>query len=74
MLKRAVHEYVTFYNNERPHQGIGQRKPSDWSPAGHFVAEESEVSRLSIRVRRRLGGLLKYYYREANVVSGNLES
>lgn len=74
MLKHAVRQYVTFYNSERPHQGIDQRKPSDWSQEGHFIGEKSEVNRPGIRVSRRLGGLLKYYYRETNVLGANLDS
>ena len=57
MLKHAVNEYVTFYNSERPHQGIEQRKPSEWSfQDRHVIAESPEVNRPTIKVSRRLGG------------------
>jgi putative transposase len=60
--ERALHhtlkEYVTHYHGERPHQGKsnGVLMPA---PA-HVTTRE-----YPIRCRERLGGLLKYYDREA---------
>jgi putative transposase len=57
-LQHALTEYVVHFHQERPHQGMGnvvlmpapcQAGPSPGPP----------------QCRERLGGLLKYYYREA---------
>jgi transposase InsO family protein len=58
-LRRALHQYVAHYHHERNHQGLG-----------HVILEplpEDRVgeSRGRIRRRKRLGGLLSFYYREA---------
>ena len=46
-LRLAVREYVTHYNRERPHQGIG----------GRFVVETANENRGGqIKCRERLGG------------------
>jgi len=50
MLRRALSEYISHYNNDRPHQGLDQRTVTDWphhGNAGGIVVDE------------RLGGLLK---------------
>ncbi len=56
-LRWAVTEYVRHYNAERPHQGLGGAliEPGDSGPS-----LEGEV-----RCRERVGGLLRFYYREA---------
>lgn len=54
-LRRAVAEYVEFYNSERPHQGLNNRLVS------HDDAKKSENTQ--IKVKSRLGGLLNFYYR-----------
>ena len=51
-------EYVEHYNTERNHQGIGNVIPMPARGAGE--AGETPVVR-----RKRLGGLLSYYQREA---------
>ena len=56
-LRLVLNEYVDHYHRERNHQGIG-----------HVIIEPgSEVNLLEGRLacRKRLGGLLNYYYREA---------
>jgi hypothetical protein len=57
-LRVLVSEYVEHYHSERNHQGLGNRllRPL----AANTNAGEGPVKR-----RRRLGGLLSYYYREA---------
>jgi transposase InsO family protein len=55
-LRRVLTEYVAFYNQARPHQGIEQRCP---------VALPPPVRDGPVRRRDRLGGLLHDYYREA---------
>ena len=55
---------VEFYHESRPHQA----KDNDLlvPPADAKDAEEPEVVRLSeIRCKKRLGGVLKHYYRKA---------
>jgi len=56
-LLRAVREFVLHFHAERNHQGIGNQ----------LVMPGEEVGRASgeIACRERLGGLLRYYYREA---------
>ena len=57
-LRKVLHEYGTYYHQERPHQGKGNElllprpRKEDWKTN-------------PIRSRERLGGLLKYYHREA---------
>ena len=56
-LRRAVDEFVIHYNQERNHQGLANqliRPEATWFPS------EGNLCR-----RKRLGGLLNYYYREA---------
>jgi|ERR1035437_8767901 transposase InsO family protein len=56
-LHRAISEFVLHYHAERNHQGLGNKiiRPE-------FVEFPSEGA---INCRKRLGGLLRYYYREA---------
>ena len=56
-LRSAVHEFTQHYLRERHHQGLGNR----------LIRSDNciEVNHGRIRRRRRLGGLLNYYYREA---------
>jgi transposase InsO family protein len=55
-LRLAVREYVAHYNCERPHQGLDGRLVS-------APANENRVGR--IECSERLGGLLRYYHRQA---------
>lgn len=59
MLRRALHEYVTHYHEERNHQGTGNVL---LFPCAR--AQEARVD-TSVACRERLGGLLKCYHREA---------
>ena len=56
-LRLAVGEYAKHYHLERNHQGLGNRLIE--RSRGH----PSEFGRVACR--ERLGGVLKYYYREA---------
>ena len=58
-LRRAVGEYVTHFLEERNHQGKGN--------VLLFPRKEEIIGSITGRVRckERLGGLLKYYHREA---------
>ena len=55
-LRRALSEYVQHYHTERNHQGKGNQIlfPENQSQSGGLVA-----------CKQRLGGVLKFYYREA---------
>ena len=56
-LRRAVKEFVTHYNCERNHQSLENKI---------IQPETTEFPHIGrIRCRKRLGGLLNYYYREA---------
>jgi hypothetical protein len=57
-LRRALHHYVVHYHEERNHQGKNNRIlfPSRL---------EARTNSGAVRCRERLGGLLKYYEREA---------
>jgi putative transposase len=56
-LRHAVSEYVAHYHAERNHQGLGNRLIE-------FPLEDESESG-PVGCRERLGGMLKYYYREA---------
>ena len=57
-LSHALTQYTAHYHTERPHQGKGNVV---LMPSSH----EYSASQGPLRCRERLGGLLKYYYREA---------
>jgi putative transposase len=57
-LRHALIEYVTHYHEERPHQGKGNVVLFP----GPSQGREGDSP---IQCRKRLGGLLKYYHREA---------
>jgi putative transposase len=55
-LRTAVREYVAHYHTERNHQGLDGRliaSPASASGAGPIVCRE------------RIGGLLRFYHRQA---------
>ena len=56
-LRRAVMNYVEHFHTERNHQGLGNAiiQPGD---------EVGEIAG-TVKCQERLGGLLKYYHREA---------
>ncbi len=56
-LRRAIQEFVEFYHHERNHQGLGNRLID---PREEIGATDGPVA-----CRERLGGLLRYYYRQA---------
>jgi len=53
-LRRVVREYVQHYHGERNHQGIGNRLIG---PPADAIRREGPIE-----CRKRLGGLLRYYY------------
>jgi len=56
-LRRTLAEFVKHYHQERNHQGLGNR----------LIEPSVEVGRVEgeVACRSRLGGLPRYYYREA---------
>ena len=56
-LRRSIQEFAMHYYCERNHQGLGNRLITPQEPH----PDESET----IECRRRLGGMLDYYFRQA---------
>ena len=56
-LRRAVNSYLAHYHEERNHQGLNNKLINPGDDVGQREGE--------IQCRERLGGLLKYYYRQA---------
>jgi putative transposase len=56
-LRKATTEFLTHFHRERNHQGLGNQ----------LIAAGEEVGRSTghIQCRKRLGGMLRYYYRAA---------
>ena len=56
-LRRAVIACLEHYHGERNHQGLGNQ----------LIEPEDEIGSLTgtIECRERLGGMLRYYYRDA---------
>ena len=56
-VRHVVGEYVEHYNAERPHKGLDYRWPVEPDTPGPRDGP--------VKCRKRLGGLLRSYYREA---------
>jgi putative transposase len=56
-LERALKEFVAHYHHERNHQGLGNRIIDAGDEVGKKVGD--------VECRERLGGMLRYYHREA---------
>ena len=56
-LSYAIQQYLAHYHTERNHQGL----------VNQLIAPEPDMGSHSgqIKRRERLGGLLRYYYRDA---------
>jgi transposase InsO family protein len=55
-LRAVVREFVDHYHEERPHQGLGNEL---------IAPMTTVIGTGQMKCRERLGGLLKFYYREA---------
>jgi transposase InsO family protein len=55
-LRAAVREFLHHYHEERPHQGLGNEL---------IAPKTTAIGPGHVKCRERLGGLLKFYYREA---------
>jgi transposase InsO family protein len=58
-LLHALREYEMFYNEHRPHQSIANARPPAPLPAP--ITDPDRLTRLDIRRRDRLGGVLHEY-------------
>jgi transposase InsO family protein len=58
-LLHALREFEDHYNSHRPHQGIANARPLHPMPAP--IAGPRQITRLDIRRRERLGGILHEY-------------
>jgi hypothetical protein len=56
-LERALKQFVAHYHLERNHQGMENRIIDPGAEVGREIGE--------VQCRDRLGGMLRYYYREA---------
>ena len=56
-LERALKEFGAHYHTERNHQGLGNRIIDPGDEVGKELGD--------VRCRERLGGMLRYYHREA---------
>ena len=55
-LRAAIRAFLDHYHKERPHQGLGNE----------LIASKTRLCRSgAVRCHKRLGGVLKFYYREA---------
>ena len=65
-LDHIGQEYVRFFNQHRPHQGLGNRTVPAAATGPPEELPSNPVSDVgAIRCRRFLGGLLRHYYRAA---------
>ncbi|MEU4445165.1 integrase core domain-containing protein [Actinosynnema sp. NPDC050801] len=62
-LLHALRQYEKFYNTHRPHQGIANARPLRTLPPA--VTNQVADTRLDIRRRQRLGGILNEYHHAA---------
>ena len=56
-LRRAVKEFAQHYHSERNHQGIDNNIIDPGDEVGRGIGD--------VQCNERLGGMLKYYYRDA---------
>jgi len=65
-LNHIGQSYVRFFNEHRPHQGLGNRTVPAAATGPPEVLESEFASEIGpIRCQRFLGGLLRHYYRVA---------
>ena len=55
-LRTVVRAFVDHYHEERPHQGLGNEL---------IAPKTTSVGSGHVRCRKRLGGVLRFYYRAA---------
>lgn len=66
-LDHLIAEFTDYYNRQRPHSGIDGATPIQRSRAGPTSPEPLELRSRDgpVCCRRRLGGVVKHYYRPA---------
>ena len=57
MLHTAIGQFLEHYHTERNHQGLGNQLTDPGEEVGQSLGE--------VQCRERMGGLLRYYYRDA---------
>ena len=57
MLSNAVRQFLTHYHTERNHQSLDNKIIEPGDEVGRHEGD--------VQSRERLGGMLRYYYREA---------
>ena len=57
MLRNAVRQFLAHYHTERNHQGLDNQLIEPGEDVGRTLGE--------VKCSERLGGLLRYYYRDA---------
>jgi transposase InsO family protein len=62
-LLHALREFEQFYNDHRPHQGLGNARPLQPLPAP--LTDLGQIVRLDVRRHDRLGGTLHEYHHAA---------
>ena len=60
-LEHLIQEYLAYFHDERPHQGLGNRPPNQ----RRCPAEVTHLDLEEVVCRQRLGGLLRHYERRA---------
>jgi transposase InsO family protein len=55
-LRAALREFIRHYHEERPHQGLGNER---------IEPKTTLIGTGPVRCRERLGGVFKFYHREA---------
>jgi transposase InsO family protein len=55
-LRKAINEFVVHYHTERNHQGLSNQL---------IMPMKTAEATGTVQCRQRLGGMLKYYYRQA---------
>jgi transposase InsO family protein len=59
LIHAALHEYEAFYNAHRPHRGISNARPLH--PLPEPITDPDKITRLDIRRRDHLDGILREY-------------
>ena len=59
-LRATVRAFIDHYHEERPHQGLNNTL---------IAPKITSIGRGPVRCRERLGGLLKFYYRDGRVAA-----
>jgi transposase InsO family protein len=68
-LKRALVEFVDFYNNNRLHESLGNLAPADvYFKRGDKILKEREVIKQKTIIQRRINHLLQNHNQSLSFV------